>query len=103
MPGIGDIADHPRELLTEVILKELTSVMGEAVFGLIVGFAVLAMLYYASNGRWSVPAIVLTLSGAWLTSVVPPQFAGLVQSLIIVGIIGAIFAMMERFFLRPTA
>ena len=103
MPGIDDIFNNPRNLLDGVILPELTDVLGEAVFALIIGFAVLAMLYYASDGRWSVPAVVLTLSGAWLTSQMPAQFGGMAQSLIIVGLIAGIFTVAERFFLRPSA
>jgi hypothetical protein len=103
MSGVDIALDNPRELLSKVILPELTGKLGESVFALIVGFAVLGMLYYAADGRWSVPAVVLTLSGAWLTGQVPAQFAGLAQSLVIVGLIGGIFAIAERFYLRPTA
>lgn len=103
MSSIDAIFNNPRSLLDGVILPELTGQLGVAVFALIVGFAVLLMLYYASGGRWPVPAVVLTLSGGWLTSQMPPQFGGLAQSLIIVGLIAGIFAVAERFFLRPAA
>jgi hypothetical protein len=97
------VFDNPRQLLSEVIFPELTAQTGDAIFGLFIGFAVLMMLYIASDRHWGPPAIVLTLSGAWLTSVVPAQFAGVVKSLIIIGIVAGLLAIAERFFLRPTA
>lgn len=103
MVGVDTALDNPLDLVKEVILPELTGQLGGAVFALIIGFAVLAMLYYASDGRWSVPAVVLTLSGAWLTSQVPAQFGSLAQSLIIVGLVAGVFTVAERFFLRPSA
>jgi len=103
MPGADTVLDNPLDLIQNVILPELTGQLGSAVFALIIGFAVLAMLYYASGGRWTVPAVVLTLSGAWLTASIPAQFGGLAQSLIIIGLVAGIFAVARRFFLRPTA
>lgn len=103
MVDVNTVLNNPRAILDKAIFPELTGNLGTSVFALIIGFAVLAMLYYASDGRWSVPAVVLTLSGAWLTSQVPAQFGGMTKSLIIVGLIAGIFAVAERFFLRPEA
>lgn len=103
MVGIDAVFDNPLGLIQEVILPQLTEQTGQSVFALIIGFAVLTMLYYASGGRWSVPAVVLTLSGAWLSASVPAQFGPLTQSLIIIGLVAGVFAVARRFFLRPTA
>lgn len=103
MVDVGTALENPLDLIDAVILPELTGTIGSSVFALIIGFAVLTMLYYASGGRWSIPAIVITLSGAWLTSQVPAQFGSLTKSLIIVGLVAGVFAMARRFFLRPTA
>lgn len=103
MSSLDAIFNNPRSLLDSVILPELTGELGVTVFALIIAFAVLAMLYYSSGGRWAVPAVVLTLSGSWVTSQIPAQFGGLAQSLIIVGLIAGVFAVAERFFLRPSA
>jgi len=102
MTGVDTVLSNPKSLLDGVILPELTAQLGGSVFALIIGFGVLVMLYYASGGRWGVPAVVLTLSGAWITSQIPPQYAGLAQSLIIVGLLAAVFTVAERFFLRPS-
>lgn len=103
MSGIDALLNNPRSIITDAILPQLTGQVGGAVFALIIGFAVLAMLYYASGGRWSVPAVVLTLSGAWLSASIPAQFGSLTQSLIIIGLVAGVFAVAQRFFLRPTA
>lgn len=103
MVGIDTALNNPLDLITEVILPQLTQQTGGTVFALIIGFAVLTMLYFASGGRWSVPAVVLTLSGAWVTASVPAQFGSLAQSLIIIGLVAGVFAVARRFFLRPTA
>lgn len=85
------------------VLGELTGTMGEAVFALFIAGFVFFFLYYASGGRFGVPAIVMTLAGAWLVRELPAQYQGTVSVIIILGLAGGMFAIMRRYFLRPSA
>jgi len=84
-------------------LDELTSGMGEPLFGLFIGGIVFMMLYSASGGRIGVPAIILTLASGWLLSEVPPQYRSMVIAIVIVGIAAGVFSISQKYFLRPNA
>lgn len=86
-----------------VTLSELTSFMGEALFALFIAGFVFFFLYYASGGRFGVPAIVMTLAGGWLVSEIPVQYQSMVETIILIGIIAGVFAILRRFVLRPSA
>lgn len=87
----------------DAILYELTSGLGTELFGLFVASFVFIMLYYASDGRFGVPAVVMTLAGGWLVAEVPAAYRGAPQVIVIVGLAAGVWAMMRRYFLRPSA
>lgn len=70
---------------------------GEAVFGLLLGGALLLSFYVASDGSIAVPAVILTLTGAFLVPILPGQVAGIAGTVIIMGLAAGIFAVMARF------
>lgn len=84
-------------------LDELTSGMGEPLFGLFIGGIVFMMLYSVSGGRIGVPAIILTLASGWLLSEVPPQYRSMVIAIVIVGLAAGVFSISQKYFLRPNA
>jgi hypothetical protein len=70
---------------------------GEAVFGLLLGGALLTSFYIASDGSIGVPAVILTLSGAFLIPILPGQLAGIAGTVIIMGLAAGIFAALRRY------
>jgi len=70
---------------------------GEAMFGLLLGGALLLSFYVASDGSIAVPAVILTLSGAFLIPILPGQLAGIAGTVIIMGLAGGIFAGLRRY------
>ncbi len=91
------------EDIIRLSLDELTSGMGEPLFGLFIGGIVFMLLYSASGGRIGVPAIILTLASGWLLSEVPPQYRSMVIAIVIVGIAAGVFSISQKYFLRPNA
>lgn len=89
--------------IIQLSLDELTSGLGEPLFGLFIGAMVFLMLYSASGGRVGVPAIILTLASGWLLSEVPPQYRSMVIAIVIVGIAAGVFSISQKYFLRPNA
>jgi hypothetical protein len=70
---------------------------GEAMFGLLLGGALLLSFYVASDGSVAVPAVMLTLTGAFLVPILPGQVAGIAGTVIIIGLAAGVFAGLRRY------
>jgi hypothetical protein len=70
---------------------------GEAMFGLLLGGALLLSFYVASDGSVAVPAVILTLTGAFLVPILPGQVAGIAGTVIIMGLAAGVFAGLRRY------
>jgi hypothetical protein len=70
---------------------------GEAMFGLLLGGSLLLSFYVASDGSVAVPAVILTLTGAFLVPILPGQVAGIAGTVIIMGLAAGIFAGLRRY------
>lgn len=99
---IGGDFTNPGTDYLDAVLAELTDPIGAALFGLFIAAFVFLMLYYAADGRIGVPAIVMTLAGAWLVGEIPAQYRSAVEVIIIVGIAAGVWAISKRYFLNPT-
>jgi hypothetical protein len=73
---------------------------GEAMFGLLLGGALLLSFYVASDGSIAVPAVILTLTGAFLVPILPGNVAGIAGTIIIMGLVAGIFAAFQRYTLE---
>jgi len=73
---------------------------GEAMFGLLFGGALLLSFYVASDGSIAVPAVILTLTGAFLVPILPGNVAGIAGTIIIMGLVAGIFAAFQRYTLE---
>lgn len=91
------------EDIIRLSLDELTSGMGEPLFGLFIGGIVFMMLYSAAGNRIGPASIIMTLASSWLLSVVPPQYRSMVIAIVIVGIAAGVFSISQKYFLRPNA
>lgn len=91
------------EDIIRLSLDELTSGMGEPLFGLFIGGIVFMLLYSAAGGRIGPAAIILTLASGWLLSEVPPQYRSMVIAIVIVGVAAGVFSITQKYFLRPNA
>lgn len=85
----------------EAILDYITAPFGGEIFALLVGGTVLAILWYGGEGDLATPTVVLFLAGGFLLSALPPQFADLGQSLMLIGLAGGLLAVARRYVLSP--
>jgi len=97
----GEVGDGMS--LFDLLFSELSSGMGEAMFGVFIAAFVFFVLYYASGGTIGVPAIVMTLGSSWMLTVVPPQYRTVVITIVIVGLAAGVFRVSQKYFLRPNA
>lgn len=65
--------------------------------GLLLGGTLLTSLYIAGKGTVSVPAVVTILVGAVLVPLLPAQYVTLAYTVVVMGIVVALFAMWTRF------
>lgn len=65
--------------------------------GLMMAGTLITSLYIAGDGTTSVPAIVTILLGAVMVPVLPAQYVGFAYTVVVMGIVVALFAVWTRF------
>lgn len=88
-------------LLTCVLDDAVGAFGGQALFGLIIGSAVLFSLWWANDGRIGTPAVVVLISGGILLPLLPAQYATAARAFAFIGLVAAIIAVGQRYFLDP--
>jgi hypothetical protein len=92
---LGDYTDGG---LLDAALNDLAAAVGgDAVFGLLVGGGVLFSFYLASDGGLATPSVLTALAGGVLFGTLPGGFARIAQVIIFVGLVGAIFGLLDKF------
>lgn len=66
--------------------------VGDGLFGLIIGGGMLLSLYVASDGDLAVPAVITTLFGGALVPMLPGTYQGIAIAIMLIGLIGSLFA-----------
>lgn len=87
--------------LTCILDDVVVALGGQAAFGLIVGSAVLFSLWWANDGRLGTPAVVVLISGGLMLPLLPPQYATVAQAFAFLGLVAAVVAVGQRYFLDP--
>jgi len=83
------------------LFQGVTSVVGEATFGLFVGLAVYVSLYLAGGGRASTPTVVCILLATILFPALPQAYVGIAWSVLVVGAAAAILQVAQKYVLSP--
>jgi len=76
------------------------AVFGEAIFGLLVSGLLITSFYVATNGGLAVPAVMMTILGGVLVSVIPPQYQSTVQIIIFVGLVSGLLALANKYLMQ---
>lgn len=84
------------------LFEPVVSVIGEPIFGLLVGGGVYLALYLAGGGRASAPTVVTILVASLLFPLLPGQFSGIAWSVLFVGATAAIFQSLQKYLLNPS-
>ncbi len=81
------------------IFAQLTrSTAGEGLFVLLVAGTVL-LAFYLAGERIDLPAVMMILFGPVIIVRLPPTFADIGRSLIVVGLAGAFFAVFKKYYM----
>jgi len=84
--------------LLDAALGDLAAAVGgDGVFGLLVGGGVLFSFYLASDGGLATPSVMTALFGGVLFGTLPAGFARIGQVVIFVGLVAAIFGLLDKF------
>jgi hypothetical protein len=87
--------------LLEAVLNDLTAATGgEALFGILVGGAILLAFYIGGDRDLATPTVLTILLGSVLIPMLPGQYQQIGLSVIIVGIAAGIMAIANRYVLR---
>lgn len=100
-PDLGCYSTAGNNLLTCVLDDAVAAFGGQAVFGLIVGSAILFSLWWANDGRIGVPAVVVLVSAGLMLPLLPAQYATIARAFAFIGLVAAIIAVGQRYFLDP--
>lgn len=91
----------PGNNLLTCILDDVTAAFGgEAMFGVIVGAFVILASYWANDGRVGTPVIIVMVSAGLLIPTLPEPYAGIARAFMFMGLVAAIVAVGQRYFLE---
>jgi hypothetical protein len=83
------------------IFDPMTSLVGEGLFGLIVGAAVWAGLYFGGGGSPTTPTVVTILLATLLFPVLPEAYVGIAWSILVVGATGVALQIVQKYLFDP--
>lgn len=92
------LGDYTSGNLLKAALNDLAAAVGgDVVFGLLVGGGVLFSFYLASDGGLATPATLTALLGGVLFGTLPGGFVRIGQVVIFVGLVAALFGLLDKF------
>lgn len=100
-PDLGCYTTAGNDYFVCILDDVVAAFGGEAVFGLIVGSAVLFSLWWANDGRIGTPAVVVLVSGGLMLPLLPAQYATIARAFAFIGLVAAVVAVGQRYFLDP--
>lgn len=81
--------------------EPVVSIIGEPLFGLLLGGVVYLSFYLAGGGRTAAPTVVTILLAALLFPILPGQYVGIGWATLFVGAAAAIFQTLQKYVLSP--
>ena len=102
MPSVNlkKALNNPGSMLDWAISNIYASLGGEALGGVFIGGAILISLYLAGSRSFATPAVVLILFGGILVPMLPGGMAQVATTIMLLGMVAAILAVAERYFIR---
>ena len=86
----------------QCIFDPMTGLLGEAMFGLIVGTAMWAGLYFGGGGSPTTPTVVTILVATLLFPVLPEAYVGIAWSILIVGAAAIALQTIQKYVFDPS-
>lgn len=95
--SLGCFVDESTEMTDCLVEGAFGAGPAPELMGLIMAGTLLTSLYIAGDGTVAVPSIVTILLGALMVPVLPAQYVGFAYTVVVLGIVVAIFAVWTRF------
>jgi len=76
-----------------------TSLIGEGVWGLLIGAGLWTALYLAGGGSSTTPTVVTIILASILFPTLPAAYSGIAWSILVVGAVGAAMQALQKYFL----
>jgi hypothetical protein len=77
------------------------TLIGEPMFGLLIGAAVWTSFYLAGGGSSAAPTVVCILLASIMFPTLPSAYVGIAWSVLLVGAAAAVFQSMQKYVLSP--
>lgn len=90
------------DALTCLIDQWINAFGGPELFGLLVASTIFIVMYIASDGSISVPAVAILLIGGPLIPLLPAQYSSLATTIVFIGLAAAVFAALQRYVANPS-
>lgn len=100
-PELSCYTTSGNNYLTCILDDAVGAFGGQAVFGLMVGSAVLFSLWWANDGRLGTPAVAVLITGGLMLPLLPAQYATAARAFAFIGLVAAVLAVAQRYFLDP--
>lgn len=88
--------------ILQCALDAIVAPFGEALFGVFAAAFVILPLWLAGDGDLVVPGIAAMILGGIMLPVLPPDYANMAQVVMFLGLVAALLAVANRYFMDPT-
>jgi len=83
------------------IFDPVTGLVGEGVFGLVIGSAIWAAMYFGGGGNPTTPTVVVILFATLLFPILPEAYLGIAWTILLVGGVGVAIQGLQKYVLSP--
>lgn len=83
------------------IFSPVTSLIGEGLFGLMVGAGIYLAYYLAGGGSAVTPTVVIILLATMLFPLLPAAYVGIAWSILVVGAAATVLQVLQKYMLSP--
>jgi len=98
--SLDDYTNPGADLLAEVLADLVAGAGSEAIFGVLVGGVLILSLWLAGDGDLATPSVMTVLVGGVLFPVLPGTYLGIARAVTFLGLVGAILAAVEKYYLE---
>jgi hypothetical protein len=84
------------------IFSPVVGLVGEGIFGVLIGASLWIALYFAGGGSTTTPTVVTILLATIMFPVLPASYYGIAWSMLLVGAAAAILQSMQKYALSPS-
>jgi hypothetical protein len=81
----------------EAIFGPVVALIGEGVFGVLVGAVLIISMWLAGDRGLAAPAVTTILLGALMFPILPANFVGIGWAVVFVGLAGGFFAVLKEY------